>query len=372
MQCLCGQELAWRRYSRADLLWHRGPVQVARCDAVQGLAAPAAGTTATKPVAFADRIAADSAKSSEAACPIVRKIDWGNTTEIARYIAEEFAKDPKGAAAAVDKALVDGLAVDPALAAAFADQIADASAKSSEVASPIAQKEDWGNTTDIARNIAEESAEDTKGAAAAVDKVFEAGLAEGPALAADFADQIADASARSSEVACPIGQKIDWGNATDIVRHIAEQSAMDPKGDAAAVDKALEAGRTPGPAMAAAFAGHIADASAQSSQAACPIVQQTDWGNATEIARHIVEESAKGAERAPVADDKELESGLTTDPMSLRLDERDGMWHNFRWWDLASISRVNRECRAMIEAFIIEKNRRVVQDLTWRFRHVRA
>jgi len=82
---------------------------------------------------------------------------------------------------------------------------------------------------------------------------WHAGMAATPALLgvapAAFADQIKDASAKFSEAAYPVAQKIDWGKTPAIAQYIAEVSAKNPKQTAKAVDKLLEAGLTMDPAL---------------------------------------------------------------------------------------------------------------------------
>mmetsp|Transcript_73634 Transcript_73634/g.208567 ORF Transcript_73634/g.208567 Transcript_73634/m.208567 type:complete len:178 (+) Transcript_73634:107-640(+) len=90
------------------------------------------------------------------------------------------------------------------------------------------------------------------------------GMAAAPALLsaapAAWADGIADASAKFSEAAYPVAQKIDWGNSQAIAKYLAQGAAKDPKGIALAVDKLLEVGLTMDPALVkTAVHAHVKD-----------------------------------------------------------------------------------------------------------------
>ncbi|CAE7870499.1 unnamed protein product, partial [Symbiodinium necroappetens] len=55
------------------------------------------------------------AKFSEATYPLMAKIDWGNSQQIAKYLSEVSAKSPKATAQAFEKVLESGLTMDPKL-----------------------------------------------------------------------------------------------------------------------------------------------------------------------------------------------------------------------------------------------------------------
>mmetsp|Transcript_37087 Transcript_37087/g.85726 ORF Transcript_37087/g.85726 Transcript_37087/m.85726 type:complete len:376 (+) Transcript_37087:76-1203(+) len=71
-------------------------------------------------------------------------------------------------------------------------------------------------------------------------------LAGAPAA---FADAIGDAAAKFSDATYPIAEKINWGNTPIISSYFAAESARNPKGTAAAVDRLLEAGLTMDPKL---------------------------------------------------------------------------------------------------------------------------
>mmetsp|Transcript_63671 Transcript_63671/g.149544 ORF Transcript_63671/g.149544 Transcript_63671/m.149544 type:complete len:371 (+) Transcript_63671:76-1188(+) len=83
------------------------------------------------------------AKFSEATYPLAQKIDWGNTPQISKYIAEVSANNPKAVATAFDKVLESGLTMDPQLitnAVAAHDKALDNAMNNPGL---VASKADW-------------------------------------------------------------------------------------------------------------------------------------------------------------------------------------------------------------------------------------
>jgi hypothetical protein len=265
----------------------RGPKslcsKVAASSAVPALLAAA-------PAAFADGIADASKKFSDAAYPVAQKFNWGGSSEFAKYIAEESAKNPKGTAKAVEKLLEAGLTMDPKLV--YAAVQAHDKALDSAVSNPnlVASKADFAAVNEaLARMIASADKEQffyllssfpenkelqmkflagnnlgdaqaAYGAFVGLTDAVRAASTNGagaPVVAAASGGPIGDAAAKFSDATYPIMQKIDWGNTPLISKYIAEASATNPKMMAAAFDKTLEVGLSMDPKLvAAAVAAH--------------------------------------------------------------------------------------------------------------------
>ena len=238
------------------------------------VAASSAGPAllAAAPAAFADAIADASKKFSDAAYPVAEKFDWGGSSAIAKYIAQESAKNPKATAKAVVKLLEAGLTMDPKLV--YAAVAAHDKALDSAVSNPnlVASQADFAAVNEaLARMIASADKEqffyllssfpenkelqmkflagnnlgDAQAAYGAfvglTDAVRAASTngAAAPVVAAASGGPIGDAAAKFSDATYPIMQKIDWGNTPLISKYIAEASATTPKMMAEAFDKSL-------------------------------------------------------------------------------------------------------------------------------------
>ena len=94
-------------------------------------------------------------RSSDAAYPVAEKFDWGGSSAIAKYIAQESAKNPKATAKAVVKLLEAGLTMDPKLV--YAAVAAHDKALESAVLNPnlVASQADFAAVNEaLARMIA--------------------------------------------------------------------------------------------------------------------------------------------------------------------------------------------------------------------------
>ncbi|MFC4290669.1 hypothetical protein ACFOYZ_29220 [Neobacillus cucumis] len=230
---------------------------------------------AAAPAALADQIADASKQFSEAAYPVAKKIDWGNTPTIAKYLSEESAKNPKGVAAAVDKLLEVGLTMDPALVKAAVKVHEKAIRGAAGDPNLVASQADFAAVNEaLARMIASADKEkffyllsafpenkelqmklfsenDPAEAKAAYDafvKLTDAVRAASTDGATPFqtaaaaGGPIGDAAKKFSDASYPLVSKIDWGNTPLISKYIAEVSAKDPKATAKAFANTLEVG----------------------------------------------------------------------------------------------------------------------------------
>jgi len=254
------------------------------------VAAPAAGMMALAPAAFADQISDASAKFADAAYPIAQKINWGNTPEIARYIAEESAKNPKGVSVAVDKLLEAGLTMDPALVNAAVKAHETAIRGAIDKPNLVASKADFAAVNEaLARMIASADKEkffymltafpDNKelqmklfgrNDAGQAKKAYDAfvGLTDAVRGAstngatpfetkAATGGAIGDASAKFADASYGLMSKIDWGNTPLISKYISEVSSKNPKAVAKAIADTLEIGASMDPKLVgAAVAAH--------------------------------------------------------------------------------------------------------------------
>ena len=243
-----------------------------------------------------------------------------------------------------------GMAAAPALLsaapAAWADGIADASAKFSEAAYPVAQKIDWGNSQAIAKYLAQASAKDPKGIALAVDKLLEVGLTMDPALVktavqvhekaikgalgnkglvASKADFAAVNEALARMIASADREKFFYllsafpGNKELQMKLFSENNPAQAKAAYEAflkltnvVREASTNGATPFN-TAAATGGPIGDAAAKFSEASYPLMSKIDWGNTPAISSFIADTSAKDPKVVAEAVAKTLEVGAAMD-----------------------------------------------------------
>jgi len=212
--------------------------------------------------------------------------------------------------------------------AAFADQIADASAKFSEASYPVAEKFNWGNSPVFAKYLAGVAANDPKAVAKAVEKLLDAGLTMDPKLiqAAVKAHEKALASAAGSPSL--VTSKADFAAVNEaLARMIAsadpekffyllsafpgnkelqlELFKGNSEADARAAYEAFvgltDAVRaasavTPHPAVSVAplaSSGPVASAAQAVAELTYPIAEKINWGNTPIISKYIQEASAK-------------------------------------------------------------------------------
>jgi len=243
-----------------------------------------------------------------------------------------------------------GMAAAPALLsaapAAWADGIADASAKFSEAAYPVAQKIDWGNSQAIAKYLAQGAAKDPKGVALAVDKLLEVGLTMDPALVktavqvhekaikgalgnkglvASKADFAAVNEALARMIASADKEKFFYllsafpGNKELQMKLFSQNNEAQAKAAyegfmelTDAVRAASTNGATPFDTTAAT-GGPITDAAQKFSDATYPLMSKIDWGNTPAISKFIQTASAKNPKGVAEAVAKTLEVGAGMD-----------------------------------------------------------